>query len=1074
MAGFNDTWRSGGRGTGAYVLGPRTISEVPLLLKGLAGQTANLFEVRNSGDSLLFAVDPNGNLTIAGTATLLLDETITGNMTVNGNLSVTGTGTFSSSVLMSSSLAVGGVTTFTGNGTFSNNLTVFGQTTLSGMVTVGTFLRLPDGSASAPSLTFTSDSDTGLYRSASNTLAIATNGVNTLTFNNNGTTSTIGMTALTSDVVPNTITIQALSAYSSATVNTTGADLILNAGAGIGVSTTARDGKVHINGFQLRTERLLNWGNTAGSALTTDYGVYMLFTSSGSDSTRRIGLSVNMTGTYSGNEFTQCLGFDNTSDGTSTTYYTDTSVFGYRPGGDRGIFGGSHAVSSGVKVGAVCLAGGSNTENYGVWGAATITRSSGINIGVFGAAANVAGPEFAGAFVLGTRATQPVNRASSAALLADNAELAEDIFAALDGGTDVFVITNPGYWEVTPTATTSGISNYFIFTGPTDTGLTASTEAIGWTWATSTNKTWDAGNIALQREYAFGNPTYTISGGASTITTAATVAIVNAPTAGVGTTITNAYALLLGASMAVQDGTTVTSRYIYGFNTIGGITLTSDLAAINYTITPQNAYSSAVTNVTGASLVLKGGDGVGSTALNDGVVHINGYKQKITYTSDYAPVSSDYSGAALWLDIATSGTTGGYRAGVIVDMKAGYTGIELTQALAFDNQIAGTNADYVSDPTTYSYRLDGNRGIGGYSRAVTTGHNVGVLALASGGDRNYGGWCAATVNKVDAINIGVFGSGLNLSAGSKSVGGFFTLLNSASAPTVAASAGIIASNGGFDADIARFEDGTTTVFIFDAKGNSTAQQIAKTSGVTKFWEWTTAANTGRTASTEVINFNYNATATQTWATGALATQREFVITAPTYAFVGASTISDAGTFVVTNSPIAGTNATITRPWSIWAQAGIACLAGGVQFATTGQSTLNNYTEGTFTPTVTLVGGAGNTVPVYTTNTGRYTRVGNRVFVDVYLTGDGGAEGAGTGQININLPITAGASHPTSYFPCGYALNNVTEDEIWGQVAGSGTTIQLVYFNAINTTTNLTGADQSSTTRSIRIKFSYEV
>jgi hypothetical protein len=61
--------------------------------------------------------------------------------------------------------------------------------------------------------------------------------------------------------------------------------------------------------------------------------------------------------------------------------------------------------------------------------------------------------------------------------------------------------------------------------------------------------------------------------------------------------------------------------------------------------------------------------------------------------------------------------------------------------------------------------------------------------------------------------------------------------------------------------------------------------------------------------------------------------------------------------------------------------------------------------------MTLVGGAGNTVPVYSTNTGRYTRVGNTIFVNVYLTGDGGAEGAGTGQINIALPITASASFP---------------------------------------------------------------
>lgn len=68
-----------------------------------------------------------------------------------------------------------------------------------------------------------------------------------------------------------------------------------------------------------------------------------------------------------------------------------------------------------------------------------------------------------------------------------------------------------------------------------------------------------------------------------------------------------------------------------------------------------------------------------------------------------------------------------------------------------------------------------------------------------------------------------------------------------------------------------------------------------------------------------------------------------------------------------------------------------------------------YEEGTFTPTVTLVGGAGNTVPVYSTNTGRYIRNGNQVSVEILLTGDGGAEGAGTGVINVALPFTANAT-----------------------------------------------------------------
>lgn len=129
---------------------------------------------------------------------------------------------------------------------------------------------------------------------------------------------------------------------------------------------------------------------------------------------------------------------------------------------------------------------------------------------------------------------------------------------------------------------------------------------------------------------------------------------------------------------------------------------------------------------------------------------------------------------------------------------------------------------------------------------------------------------------------------------------------------------------------------------------------------------------------------------------------------------------------------------------------------------------------TYTPTVTLVGGAGNTVPVYTTNTGQWIRNGDQVEVEVYLDGDGGAEGAGTGVLNIALPQAASANHPTAKFWAGYGLNNAAEYQLLGQIAGSATTISLSYFNLISTTTAFTGADQNNATRTIRLKFRYSV
>lgn len=133
-----------------------------------------------------------------------------------------------------------------------------------------------------------------------------------------------------------------------------------------------------------------------------------------------------------------------------------------------------------------------------------------------------------------------------------------------------------------------------------------------------------------------------------------------------------------------------------------------------------------------------------------------------------------------------------------------------------------------------------------------------------------------------------------------------------------------------------------------------------------------------------------------------------------------------------------------------------------------------YIENTFAPTVTLVGGAGNVVPVYTTNTGRYTRIGNRVFVDILLAGDAGQEGAGTGVFSVALPIAANASHPIYFFPAGSFANGTAENPIWGQILGSATVIDFAYVDVLNNFTVMSGADQSDVTRWMRLKFDYEV
>lgn len=157
----------------------------------------------------------------------------------------------------------------------------------------------------------------------------------------------------------------------------------------------------------------------------------------------------------------------------------------------------------------------------------------------------------------------------------------------------------------------------------------------------------------------------------------------------------------------------------------------------------------------------------------------------------------------------------------------------------------------------------------------------------------------------------------------------------------------------------------------------------------------------------------------------------------------------------------------TRPRDIFASRGLT-LAGGSQ--------LQNYTTwATYTPTVTLVGGAGNTVPVYSTNTGRWMQIGKMVFVTVLLSGDGGAEGAGTGVFTVALPVAVGASYPTEIdYPIGRAFNSTSRWIVIGRLAPAATTMTLLIWLSTTSQPGLLGDDQNNATRGLSLSFSYEV
>ena len=99
-----------------------------------------------------------------------------------------------------------------------------------------------------------------------------------------------------------------------------------------------------------------------------------------------------------------------------------------------------------------------------------------------------------------------------------------------------------------------------------------------------------------------------------------------------------------------------------------------------------------------------------------------------------------------------------------------------------------------------------------------------------------------------------------------------------------------------------------------------------------------SAVTALTASTEFRDVSIELARTMQFATGALVTQRSVVITPPTIAFVGASTVTKAVTFSITGAPIAGTNATISTSYAFEVEAGTSNFVGRVLIADSTAST----------------------------------------------------------------------------------------------------------------------------------------
>lgn len=97
--------------------------------------------------------------------------------------------------------------------------------------------------------------------------------------------------------------------------------------------------------------------------------------------------------------------------------------------------------------------------------------------------------------------------------------------------------------------------------------------------------------------------------------------------------------------------------------------------------------------------------------------------------------------------------------------------------------------------------------------------------------------------------------------------------------------------------------------------------LTATSSVNSKFSVVTPADIAITASTEATNIFFDLTASRQHATGALALQREYRISASTHTFVAASTITNAAALAVDGATIAGTNCSITNSSTIYSAGG---------------------------------------------------------------------------------------------------------------------------------------------------------
>lgn len=557
----------------------------------------------------------------------------------------------------------------------------------------------------------------------------------------------------------------------------------------------------------------------------------------------------------------------------------------------------------------------------------------------------------------GTR--QQLNNSTLAGAYATGTVAADQTLALLDANGGRFIVD--GSAAGFTTLVSMQVKGDYLQTGLARTGLAAGTEVIGSNFNFAVTKQWAAGALATQREVVFQAPTYAFVS-ASTITTAATVAITGAPGVGANAAITNPLSLWSQAGAVRFTGGTYT-------NTSGTKRQLEASATFNVASGSakfQPLYLSYTLNQTGSS----SGEVIGFyiDVTQTSVRGVHNLVRVDTNTNTVFKIT-EIGGVAV-SQVAMTGSLV-YPHAALEIIAGAHVGIDAVETPGVDfnlavtkNFVAGniaTQREFVVRAPTYSFA--------GASTITTTATVAITGAPIKGGN--------ATLTNTSALLLqGTYSpSTANMAINEMAVVATFSPTASTSTFNAINASYTINQTGGASGTVTgiRLNATETAVvgthnllnlmiasadrFTVNRRGGLTITQgvVDSSATFTTALTITGAAHTSLPLSTEVIGVNVNQSATKQWATGALATQREVVIQAPTYSFVGASTVTTAATFAVTGAPTAGLNATITTPLALWVQNGSSQFIGTQTITTAAGAKLNIVDLGSATVTLSGAG-----------------------------------------------------------------------------------------------------------------------